>query len=97
MLPDPPDINVDEMTGQVMFSSAPHEGIPLDHYQVIIYDVSNQTVVNNVTTDNYISVGDLFQQQKCSPYNVTVQAHNSKGFAGYSIPVTTNSRNNEGK
>lgn len=97
VLPEPPDISVDEMTGQVMFSSSPREGIPLDYYQVLIYDVSNQTVINNKTTDNNISVGDLFQQQKCSPYNVTVQAHNSQGFADSSVPVVINGGENGGK
>ena len=97
MLPDPPNITIDEISGQLIFLSKFHEEIPLDYYQVIIVDVTNQTVVDNTTGSNNFSVGELFQQPICSPYTVFVQAHNSKGFQDSNVIIVTNSSSPGGK
>lgn len=75
------------MTGQVKFSSPYSEGIQLDFYQVIVKDITNQTVINNITTGTNISVGELFLQQTCSPYLLTVQAHNKHGFTDNNVTI----------
>ena len=97
VLPNPPDVKFNETTGQVNFSSQYSEGILLDHYQVIVADVTNQIVVNdNVNASSYsnnISVGDLFLQQICSPYILTVQAHNAHGFTDNNSTIISNSSN----
>lgn len=97
MLPDPPIVNVDRITGYINFSSPYHEEIATDYYQVIIVDTTSQAMVNTTTDGHNISVGKLFQQPTCSPYIVIVQAHNTYGFEENNETVITNSTNSGGK
>lgn len=87
MLPDPPDLTVDCAKGLVNFSSPHHDGIQLDFYQVIIRDVTNQTIINVSSSGNNVSVNDTFQKAICSPYIVIVEAHNTHGATNNSMPV----------
>lgn len=92
VLPDPPDLTVDGATGLINFSSPHHDGIQLDFYQVIIKDVTNQTIINIISFDNNITVNDTFHKAVCSPYIVTVEAHNTHGATNNSMSVlATNS------
>ena len=98
MLPNPPEITYNITTGQVNFSSPMIEGIQLDFYQIIVTDVTNQAVVNNtVPIGNSISVGDLFLQQTCVPYILTVQAHNTYGFTDDNVTIVGKNGTNGGK
>ena len=79
VLPDPPDITVNSKTGCINFSSPFTDRISVDYYQVVILDITGNEVINSSIIGDSSSVGDLFQHTTCSPYQVTVKAHNSYG------------------
>ena len=88
---------VNSSTGQINFSSTHREGIELNYYQIIAVDVTNQTIINTTSYSNNISVGDIFQTSVCSPYNVTVEAHNSHGATNSMKTIETSNGHNGGE
>ena len=82
------------MAEQINFSSPRHDGIELDHYQVIITDVTNQIIRNFTSSGNNVPVNGMFEQAICSPYIVTVEAHNTYGATNNSVTVIATNSNN---
>lgn len=82
------------MNNTLHFESKNNGNIDVDYYRIIVRDNTNLTVyikeANN--TSNTISIVDLFENKVCSPYNVTVQAHNNFGFSEHSINVPMDSK-----
>lgn len=78
VLPNPPTIKVNLTTGDIFFYSDDNGDVMLDFYQVTVTDITSQVIVNETLSNkvNQLSVHNLFQQPICSPYTVTVQAHN---------------------
>ena len=76
-------MNVNSETGQVGFVSTGNNEISLDYYKVIVRDVSGQEVFNKIysNTTTSTNVAEVTQQSICSPYTVSVQAHNSFGYS----------------
>ena len=96
VLPNEPNITVNESTGKICFQSENSEGILLTNFVVNILDVTKQAVFNNTVIANNnsvvcISVDNLLQDPICSPFNVTVEAHNHHGeTVSYNVTDTFN-------
>ena len=99
VLPNPPIITVYERAGEVHYSSLPNpSGLELNHYDLIITDITNQSVYEDrlLSNSNTVNVGRIFNTSLCSPYFVTLQAHNNYGFTESAVQVG-NSEDNLGK
>lgn len=79
--------------GQIHYSSPPNpSGLELDHYELIITDITNHTVYEQ-SLSNYshtASVGSIFNNSLCSPYSVILQAYNMFGHSETVIQVGKN-------
>ena len=71
-------------TGNICFQSENSEDIQLTNFIVRILDITKQMIYNKIILANNnsvvcTSVGDLLQDSICSPFNITVEAHNQHG------------------
>lgn len=97
MLPEPPNVEIDENNSTVCFYSNLDDGISLDKYDVVIYDRTGaQTFIISTTNTTYcITVQDnFFQNQICAPFLVSTSAVNSHGMS--TTNVTINPTTNDG-
>ncbi len=84
VLPNEPNITVTMKTGSICFQSENSEGILLTNFVIYILDITKQMVYNKTVLANNnsivcTSVGSLLQDPTCSPFNITVEAHNQFG------------------
>ena len=95
VLPEPPTIFIHEDENRVCFESRPVDGISVDHYRLIVSDVTGvQRFSISIYTPNNCSwiKGVSLQDKNCAPYYVSVQAFNSKGSSEISVAVVNGSQ-----
>ena len=91
VLPEPPHVQVNLEQNEVCFYSLPVQGIHLDNYEVLIYDITgeqtfNMTVSNS--TNCTIVEANVLQNLECAPFMISVKAVNSHGFSDTNTTIT---------
>ena len=86
-LPNQPTVDFNPETGDIHFVSQNNGDIIVDHYQVMVTDVTSLTVTNNTYPAgvNHATTNKSVYRSDCGPYFAHVQAHTS--FAGFSESI----------
>lgn len=94
-MPEPPSIFIHHDENRICVESEPVDGISVDHYNVIVRDVTEKRIFMTTifTPNNCTSIrSTLLQDKNCAPYSVSVQAFNSQGSSDISVAVINGSQ-----
>ena len=84
MLPEPPDVIIDNGTNTIHVLPYDDNGNPPDYYHFLVSDITGETILSNIlaATGSDVSIDDpiLYQySSECAPFLVSVSAVNKYG------------------
>ena len=83
---------------EVCFYSLPVQGILLDTYEVLIYDITGEQTFNVIVSNNTnctILEADVFRDMECAPLTLSVKAINSYGYSTTNTSLFVNNSSTE--